>query len=196
MKATSEVTNLEELLERIGDAGNGEKRIFVGSVLDAAGRRSFGPALLIPGLIALSPLSGIPGIPTLVGAMVALTTVQLLLRRRHLWMPRFVLCRSTSKESFERALRTLRPLARFIDGWIRPRLIVLTEGVAVTFVAGFCLLLAAMMPIMELLPFAATAIGAAMTSFGLGLIAHDGVLVVLAFAFCIAAAWLLGLVIF
>ncbi len=58
-------------------------------------------------------------------------------------------------------------------------------------VAVFCILVAAGMPIMELVPFSATTTGIALTAFGLSLISHDGLLALLAF---LATALTLGLV--
>lgn len=46
-----------------------------------------------------------------------------------------------------------------------------------------CVLIAVAMPPMELVPFTATGAGAALTAFGLSLIAHDGLVALLAFAF-------------
>jgi hypothetical protein len=50
-------------------------------MLKTVGQRSFGSLLLLPGLMALSPLSGLPGMPTLFGVMVLLITGQLLIGR-------------------------------------------------------------------------------------------------------------------
>ncbi len=46
-----------------------------------------------------------------------------------------------------------------------------------------CILIAAAMPAMEFIPFSANLAGAALTAFGLSLIAHDGVLALFAFGF-------------
>jgi hypothetical protein len=49
------------------------------------------------------------------------------------------------------------------------------------------------MPAMELVPFSANGAGAALTAFGLSLIAHDGLLALLAFVF---TAMTFGLVLY
>jgi hypothetical protein len=56
----------------------------------------------------------------------------------------------------------------------------LTGKVGTYVIALVCILVAATMPPLELIPFAATAAGAALTAFGLSLIAHDGVMVLIA----------------
>jgi hypothetical protein len=51
-----EVTNLEQLLDRIGKATQDDDRVSLGAVLDVVGRRSFGPLLLLAGLVPLAPV--------------------------------------------------------------------------------------------------------------------------------------------
>jgi hypothetical protein len=187
-----ELNNLEALLDLLGKAGEGKERVTIEIMIEAAGRRSFGPLLLVPGLIALSPLSGIPGMPTTVGIMVLVLAGQLLLGRRHFWLPKWLLKRSVSKAKFERALRFLSPLARSIDRMVRPRLRRLTQDGAIYFISVMAILVALTLPPLEFVPFAATTAGAALTAFGLALIAHDGVLVVIAALFYAASLMLVA----
>lgn len=192
MSEEQEITTLEGLLEEISNGNKESERISIEAVVNAAGQRSFGPMLLIPGLIALSPLSGIPGVPTMVGLMVVLITGQLFLPGSGFWLPQFVLRRSISRERFEKALKPLCKVARFIDRLLKPRLCFLTQGAGMYVIAGLCLLLSLAAPFLELVPFVISGIGGAVTCFGLALIAHDGVLAALAFAFCIGIAAVVG----
>ncbi|MGQ0751395.1 MAG: exopolysaccharide biosynthesis protein, partial [Betaproteobacteria bacterium] len=50
-------------------------------------------------------------------------------------------------------------------------------------IAGVCVVIAGAMPVMEVVPFVANGAGAALTAFGLALVAHDGLLAILAFGF-------------
>jgi hypothetical protein len=77
----------------------------------------------------------------------------------------------------------LRKPARFIDRFLGRRLTGLTEGPAIRVIALVCIVIAAAMPMMELVPFSANGAGAALTAFGLSLIGHDGLLALLAFLF-------------
>ena len=146
----------------------------------------------LPGLIALSPLSGIPGLPSTVALMVALIAGQLLCGRRHIWLPHWLLARSLSRDKFEHALRFLLPLARSIDRLVRPRLSLLTRGPALYANVLLCLLIALSMPPLEVVPFANSISGAALSALGLALFAHDGLLALLAFAFGIGCLYLLS----
>jgi hypothetical protein len=47
------------------------------------------------------------------------------------------------------------------------------------------------MPVMEVVPFSANAAGIALAAFGLALIAHDGVLALIAFVFTVITAGLM-----
>ncbi|HLA30871.1 MAG TPA: exopolysaccharide biosynthesis protein [Pseudomonas sp.] len=160
--------------------------------MEAAGQRSFGPMLLLPGLIALSPLSGTPGLPSTVAVMVALIAGQLLCERRQIWLPHWLLTRSLSRSQFEHALQVLHPMARWVDRMVQPRLTLFTRGPALYANVLLCLLIALSMPPLELILFANTINGAALAALGLALFTHDGVLALLAFAFSIGSLYLLG----
>ena len=77
-------SNLEHLLNKLEHAPDaGHKQVTLGDIVEAVGARSFDPLLLVAGLVAASPLSAIPGMPTTLGVLVALITIQFLLRRKH-----------------------------------------------------------------------------------------------------------------
>lgn len=178
------VTNLEQLLDRITEAARGHDRVSLGGILEMVGRRSFGPLLLFGGLIALSPVIGdTPGVPTTVGIFVLLITGQLLFGREYVWLPRWLLKRSVARDTLCKALGWLRMPARYVDRLLRPRLTALTHTVGMYVIASVCVVIAAAMPVMEVVPFVANGAGAALTAFGLALVAHDGLLAIFAFAF-------------
>lgn len=157
-------------------------------LLDEVGPRSFGVLLLVAGLITLMPLVGdIPGVPTVMAVFVVLVAGQLLLRRRHLWLPEWLLKRSVESEKLDKALDWMERPAQFIDRWLRPRLRLLTRRVATYFIAIACLFVAALMPIMEVIPFSANLAGAGLTAFGLSLMTNDGLLALLAFGCTLTA---------
>ncbi|WP_149194636.1 exopolysaccharide biosynthesis protein [Luteimonas suaedae] len=186
------IAGLEDLLERLAEAARREGQVSVAEMLAAAGQRSFGVLLLVPGLIVLSPLSGMPGLPTAVAVLVLLVAVQLLCRRHHVWLPEWALRRSVSTGLLQRAVRILRPVARVVDRLTRPRLRVLAdaEGLALYPIALLCLLIALTMPPLELIPFANSVAGAALTAFGLALVTRDGLLALVAGAICATGFWL------
>ena len=172
---------LQQLVERLDNAASAE-RVDVEGMMQAVGRSSFGALLLLGGLVTLSPLDIIPGIPTLVAVAVLTICAQLLAGRQHFWLPGWVLRRGISRERYRKALSWLRKPARFGDRLVRPRLKVLTTDAAVKVIAVGAMAVAVAMPFMEVVPFSANLAGIALTAFGLAVIAHDGLLALIAFA--------------
>jgi len=173
-----EITSLEEMLERIDQTADREAQLSLGVIVEAVGGRSFGPLLLVAGLTMVSPLSGMPGMPSLMALVVLLIAGQLLFGREHFWLPRWLLRRSVERSRVRKMLRYLRPPARFVDRWLRPRLSPLIRSRSIALV---CIVIALTMPVMELVPFSAHGAGLALSAFALALIVRDGLLALLAF---------------
>ncbi|GAB2804018.1 exopolysaccharide biosynthesis protein [Halomonas shantousis] len=176
-----DIKNLEQLLDQIGRAGHGGRQVTMEDIIGMIGRRSFGPLLLLAGVIIMMPLVGdIPGVPTLMAMLVILVAGQLLLRRDHFWLPQWLLKRSVDHDKLDKALHWMRPPARFIDRPLRPRLTFFTHDIGTYVTAGICAVIALAMPLMEFVPFSANGAGVALTVFGLALIANDGLMALLA----------------
>lgn len=181
MDREPELTTLDQMLERIARAPWGNDRVSLDDVLNAVGRRSFGPVLLLAGLVTVAPVIGdIPGMPTLMSGLVLITAAQLLLRREHFWLPGWLLGRSIASAKLDKAVAWLRRPARWVDRWTQRRLTILTQGPGLYLIALSCIAIAAAMPPMEVVPFSANLAGAALIALGLALIAQDGVLAMLA----------------
>jgi hypothetical protein len=183
---------LTELVDGFSEIDTGSRRVSLGAMLETVGRRSFGALLLALGVIPLSPLSVVPGVSTTVAILLLLIAGQFIFGREYFWLPRWLLKRGVSRSKFRRALKILRPIARFVDRFIGPRLTALTESAAVYAVAAAAIIIGLIMPPLEMLPLANHVAGAALTAFGLGLMAHDGVLVIIAFAFSLGSLALLA----
>lgn len=175
--------NLAQLLDEIAKAEQQENRqVSLEDILSHIGRRSFGTVLLLAGIITMVPLVGdIPGVPTLMAIVVALTAVQLLFGREYFWFPSWLLKRSVSSDKLHKAIEWSRNPTRFIDRFLRQRMTMLARGKANYAIAVICLIIAATMPLMEVVPFSANGAGIALTAFGLALIARDGLLSLIAF---------------
>lgn len=182
-----DLNSLEQMLDLLEETARQSEQVTLQEVLDAVGHRSFGPILLVAGMITLAPLIGdIPGIPSAVGLMVLLTAGQLLLQRRHIWIPHTLLKRSVKQRTLCKFLHWGRPVAHFLDRWSRPRLTILTRTSFFYAIAIAVSAIALAMPLMEMIPFSANGAGAALTAFGLSLIARDGVLALFALAVTVA----------
>lgn len=184
--------DLEELLDQLAwSANTHQTRISVDEILTAVGTRSFGPLLLLVGMLIASPLSGIPGFPTINAVIVLLVSSQLLMGRKHFWLPDWLLRRTVPQGKMATAVRWLRPSARFIDRFIRPRLILFVKGPAPTRITALlCLIIASVMPLLEFIPFSSSLAGVVLAAFGLALVSRDGLLALIAFAAAGATLWI------
>jgi len=194
MSNEPEIADLEQLLARIGDAAGENEQVSLRAITEQLGSRSFGPLLLLAGLVTLAPIIGdVPGVPTLMAIIVLLVAGQLLIGRRQLWLPRWLLERSVARAKVEKALSWMRRPARFIDRLLRPRLAMFVHGPGVYAIAIACVVIALATPPMEFVPFTANGAGIALTAYGLALIARDGLVALLALGFTVAT---LGAVIY
>ncbi|MGP8291535.1 exopolysaccharide biosynthesis protein [Halomonas sp.] len=182
MSESTEATNLTELIQTMEQMEREAPRVSVDDIVDAVGRRSFGPLLLIAGLITLAPVIGdIPGMPTLMAALVLLVSTQLLAGRKTFWLPKWLLNRSVSRKGFDKAIHALKKPAQWVDNLLGMRLKWMTGYAGIRATALACLLVAVAMPPMEFIPFSANGAGLALTLFGLGLVARDGLVLSLGF---------------
>lgn len=177
-----ELRNLEQLFNHIATLANEKGDVSLGIVVESTGQRSFGPLLLVIGLILSSPLSGIPGMTSVSAAFILLIAAQLLIGRHHFWLPHWLLARSLNKSQVLTALRWITPPARFVDRLTRPRLTFLVSRPGAFVIAAFCVCVAFVMPVFELVPFSASAVGVALAALGLALVAQDGLLALIAFS--------------
>lgn len=192
MNTTDEPDNLQALISNLRQAGEDGEPVTIESMLQATGERSIGALLLVPGLMVLSPLSGIPGLPSVFAVMVILIAGQLLIGRRHFWLPQWLLCRTASRSKYDRALGFLKRPSRWVDRLLRPRLKFLTGSLAVRGNAVLCIMIAATMPPLEIIPFGNSIAGAALSILGVGLMARDGLMILVAILFFLLLLFLVS----
>ncbi|MGP5711118.1 exopolysaccharide biosynthesis protein [Vreelandella alkaliphila] len=182
MSDMQDASNLTELINTMERMEREKAKVSVDDVVHAVGRRSFGPLLLLAGLITLAPIIGdIPGMPTLMAALVLLTSVQLLIGRETFWLPKWLVKRSISRNKFDKAIHYMKKPATWVDSLLGVRLAWMTGYIGIRVTAVMCLLIALAMPPMEFIPFSANGAGLALTLFGLGLVARDGIMLSLGF---------------
>ncbi len=176
-----------EILDCLDEVADEHEKVSIGDILDAIGNRSYGPALMIPALLELTPIGAIPGVPTFLAVIVSLIALQMLFGKKHLWLPGFIRHRSVSAEKVEKSSKKLRKIGRFLDKWFHGRLKKLTRGVPVRIAAVLIIALCATVPPLELLPFASSGPMLAVAMFGLALMVRDGLLMLIATALSFAA---------
>ena len=182
-----DIHSASDILDRLRDVANDEEQVPIGDVVEAMGARSFGPFIMLPALIEISPLGAVPGVPTFLALVIAITAAQLLFGRDHLWLPGFVRNRSAKSEKVLKAVDRLRPIAEWMDRWFHGRMKRFASGPFPRIAAACVIALAMTVPPLEFIPFASTAPMAAIAAFGLALIVRDGLLMLIAGVLTVAA---------
>ncbi|ODA66429.1 Exopolysaccharide synthesis, ExoD [Methyloligella halotolerans] len=194
-KGSDSSSPVASILDQLEDRASECENVTIGDMMDALGNRSYGPFLMIPALIGITPVGGIPGVPTLLAVIIILFAVQIMLGLDHLWIPKFLRKRRVPADKMKQSLDAMRPWAVRMDRWFRGRLDRLTAEPFVQIAAGACVLLALAIPPLELLPFAVALPALAIAMFGLALLVSDGILMLVASAFTgLAVAGGLGFV--
>lgn len=167
---------LEHVVDALIDLGEKSHEVAVDDAKAEIGSRSFGPFLFVPALLELSPVGGIPGIPTFLAIIVVITATQMMLGKREFWLPSFIGKRSVSGKRLQ-LLGKMRPLVRFMDKLIRSRFDWVLHRPWIQVIAALCIGCAFIVPPLELFPFASSIPFSAIALVGLGVIGKDGLLV-------------------
>ncbi|MGR3321788.1 MAG: exopolysaccharide biosynthesis protein [Pseudooceanicola sp.] len=172
-----------ELVEDLADAPeDGDGEVTIGDAAEAIGQRGHSPFIILPMLVGLSPLGGIPSVPTMMAALASFAALAILAGRSHLWLPRAIKRRRLAGSRLDSALDWLRPAADWLDRHFGRRLDVLTGAVPDRIAATVILCLAITVPPSEIIPWAATPQMLAICLFGLAFLMRDGVAMLIAFA--------------
>jgi len=184
-----------DILDALCDTADERQRVSVERLVEAFGHRGIGAFLFVPGILEISPIGGIPGVPTTLAFIVLLFAVQIVLGRKHMWLPGFLAERTLTVSRVEQAVEAMRPLAVRLDRWFYGRLRWLVTGAAPRVAAVVCMLLTLTVPPLELIPFASSAPMGAIAAFGLALLVRDGALMLLATTLSLIALGVAGSVI-
>lgn len=167
-----------DALDQAADTGSAS----VGDVLEEIGMRSFAPLLLVPAMLLVSPLSGVPSVPTFGAILMLLITGQKLVGRPHIWLPGWLKRRNVRSERLSKAVSWLRRFADWIDSRTHKRLSALVSRpsniVTLLVIVAICLV----MPFLEVLPMVTSVFAVAISFYAIGLLARDGLFTLLGHA--------------
>lgn len=189
----SEHHGLADVLDALRELGESKDQVSVADIREQFGERSVGPFLIVPALLELSPIGAVPGFPTLLALIIIAFSVQILFGRRHLWLPGFIERRELPGPKLAKGMSTLRPAAAWVDRFIKHRLPALTRKPFRMLIAVLCIVLCAVVPLLEVVPFASSVPMGAIVMFGLGLIGRDGLLIALGMVVGSATAYMVFL---
>lgn len=184
---------LSELINKLKQRTEQGEQVSIGLIQKIAGRRAAGPMLLLPALIVISPLSIVPGLPTMVGLNTILVAGQIALGRDRLWLPKWLKQRCIPAKYATKLLRFLAPVGKVADKIVKPRARLLTAAPLRRLGACICVGVGCVMPILEVIPFTSTWAASIIALYGLAITARDGFLALAWAAFVIAilsVAWM------
>ena len=177
-KTSRPAQNFAGLLDCLIAETSGET-VTLGQLMKIVERRSFGAVILLLGLIAVSPLTIVPGATWAVAAVTLLFSMQLLFGLKHPMMSRNLLDLQMPRPALENFVNTARNLAHVADKLTAPRLGFLTRPPFVIGVALVCTIAALVTFPLGLIPLGPVLPGVSILLMGIGLTARDGVFLLL-----------------
>lgn len=178
---TDTFENLGGLIARIKEKTDGDA-VSVRDMMDALGRRAFGPVLVLTALIAVLPTGAIPGMSILTGTVMLLLSLQLLFGARQIWLPDSIMRRSIERRKLVASLDKARGVAERIDRFVHPRLTFLLGPPFHQAIALVAIIFAISMYPLAIVPFGAFPAGLAFIVIGTGLMVRDGLLILIGIA--------------
>ncbi|MEC7764387.1 MAG: exopolysaccharide biosynthesis protein [Pseudomonadota bacterium] len=190
MTPTTRPESVAGILNRARYSLDGDE-VSVRDVVEAMGRASFAPLLMLPAMIVASPASGIPLLSSICGISIALISFQMIARRDHVWLPDWIMRRHAPKARIRKALDWLCPPALFLDRITQQRVTFLVEPPFLLIPQIICLLAGGVMPLLEFVPFTSSILGIAVSVMAVAMVTRDGLLVIAGLS-AIVGAFALG----
>ena len=182
----SDVHNLQSLLRSVCSETSGE-RVSVADLLNAVGRRSYGPVILLLGFVAISPLTLVPGANFLVAFIILIFALQMVIGRDYPWLPKRALEFSFPRKYLISGAEKLDKHAHTVDQLVKPRLTFLTRSPFIQLVA-LALVGAALITFpLSFIPLGPVLPSLTVLFFGLAIAARDGALLIFAAATLVGA---------
>ena len=189
MTDTASPQTLGALLRALRPEDDSE-HVTVSQLIQKIGERAFAPLMLVPALVLVSPLSGIPTLPTLGGLLILLIAVQDPFGRSHLWLPGFLMRRKLPTKRLQSALDWLEKPVAWVDRHSGERLGMLTRSPLRHVALVIIILITAAWPPLELVPMV-TSVGAfAVSLLCIGMVTRDGAYVAAGYVFTAAVVTL------
>jgi len=181
--------NLSGIMEELIEKTDGNK-VSLDDVLSAFSNRAYGPLLLVPAVLAVSPIGGIPGMSVITGTIIFLIALQMLFSYSQPWLPKRLLAFKFDRNLLVTVVIKSKPWVLWLERYLQSRLTFLVGSTFSKVIAIICMGLAVLMYPLALVPFAVAAPGTAIILFSLGMTTHDGMLVLLGLIITAVAIYL------
>lgn len=167
-----ESRTFSDMLEQLGQ-GEADT-LSLREMVEAFGERGFGAVILLLALMALVPWP--PGGKAVFSVPIILIAAEMALQREKVWLPRWLLKLTVSRDAYRSAAHKILPRLRQVERLTRPRWPALTGEIADAVVGVICILLALMMALP--VPFGDALPGLTLAVFGLAIIQRDGAFII------------------
>ncbi|WP_421134458.1 exopolysaccharide biosynthesis protein [Alteromonas sp. A079] len=184
MEAAVNSMTLCELLGKIKPKASAETCCF-GDFWHVMEKRGFGPMLALPAFVASTPLGAIPGVPSVTGVIILLIALQILLGRRHPWLPSRLMNVEIEAHRLKTIVKTLRPHAARIDRFLVPRWFFMRHSAFRSLIALCCAACGMVMIPLELVPFVGLLPACAVLIMAVGMATDDGAVAIIGLAVAI-----------
>lgn len=190
-RTLSRSITLYELLGRMQSAQSEDKVAF-GELIEIMEKRGFGPMLAVPAFIAATPVGAIPGIPTVTGVTIFLIALQILLAKKHPWLPSAIRDIEFDRDSLNTGIGTIKPFVMHLDRFLIPRWFFMRQYVFRALIAVTCAFCGAMMVPLELIPFLGLIPAFAVLIMAVGMAADDGLVALLGLSLAAIGFYMAG----
>jgi len=178
----SDPDSINEVLDAVLEQTDGHEDAVIKDVLEAFDGRSYGPLLMVPALVLITPIGAIPAVPTVMGVYTVFIAAQAAFNKTHPWLPGAVVRRGVKRDQLEESFEHIRPWVRWFDRFTAQRLTALVNPPFEQVMAVICILVACTIPPLEFIPFAGAIAGTALGCFALAFLARDGLFALIGMA--------------
>ena len=174
--------SLTEFVELLISAAD-EQNLTIGDLFLISGSRGLAVLLLLPSLLLLMPFGFFPGSSTILGVIVLTISTYMMLGRASVPLPKRISRISLPGDKLKIGLTRMLPLSVWIDSWLGRRLVKVADNKYIVQFSGAVVALQALLIIVVgIIPGVPTILSFIMLMTALGLIVHDGVVLVMAHA--------------
>lgn len=172
---------MEHLTSIANDVENGSNgsHVSVGDLIKSIESRGFSALILLPALLTFLPTGALPGVPAICAVLIILFAGQRLFGLKQVYLPKKLMKLSIKKSKLDFILRKSKPALKFADRFIESRFDFMCNPITERIIAGLCILLALTFFPLAIIPFAVMPSCAAIILMALGLLARDGLLVII-----------------
>lgn len=175
-----EYSNLQHMIHDLEHTiGKSDEYVPFQQLLSIVGERAYAAMLVLPALLAASPLTAIPGISFFLALLIIFVSSQMLFKRKTMWLPHRLRNMKFNKHKTLKAMSYMEKPASALDKIMRPRLLFLTGSIGESIVVFLSFILAVISIPVMIIPLANLVLCVVILFFAMGLLAKDGIVILI-----------------